>query len=91
MQSQAYTMKIRLGRRLQGVAARLVHPDPYKRILGPSFAGHPLPPYLRQFLGFGPGSVHLEWRFGALMRGSSISQGINPSSPLIKGGLPLLI
>ena len=28
---------------------------------------------------------------GALMRGSSIFQGINPSSPPIKGGSPLLI
>jgi hypothetical protein len=46
-----------------------------------------------------PKVVHGVWskcnvpirRFGALMRGSSIFQGINPSSPPIKGGSPLLI
>jgi hypothetical protein len=32
-------------------------------------------------------NIHICW-FGALMRGSSIFQGINPSSPPIKGGPP---
>ena len=88
---EVYTMKIGPKRHLQGMATPLVRPYPYGCVSGTSLVGYLSPSYQCRLSRCRPGLVHLEWRFGAFMKGSSIFQRINPSSPPIKGVLPLLI